>query len=288
MRRKTGRVGINLIIRYEKRWMEKENKKLKKELFKKERIRINRLVNLSQTHDPRIIEWKRKEEEIKQKRKDEIKRKKEEKRRKEEERIRQREEKRRQEEEEKLKRKKEKEEAKKKKKEQDEEVKEKFKRVFLENIKEDKMDKYFVNEIIRKLKIEELDMFADKLTNRDITSGKQVKMELKRIADERKKVNKQMISNKKKEKKISSEMMANKWTEEEMRLLHKGVNKYPAGTHNRWTRIATFIGGRFSENEVVEIARKLKNVSMKGKANSKIKLFTVNQKKTVSKNLCKK
>jgi len=242
---------------------------------------------LSQEYDPRIIEWKRKEEEIKQKRKDEIKRKKEEKRRKEEEKIKQREEKKRKEEEEKQRIKREKEEASKRKKEQDEHIKETFKLVFLENIKEEKMDKYFANEIVRKLKIEELEMMTEKLKSKEIKTGKQVKMELKRIADERKKLSQQKQKEKKKEKKISSELLAKKWTEEEMRLLHKGVNKYPAGTHNRWNRIATFIGGRFSESEVVEIARKLKNVSIKGKKNTKIQLFAVNQKKTVSKKLSK-
>lgn len=262
--------------------MERENKRMKKELFKKERIRLNRLVNLGQQFDPRIIEWRRKEEEIKLKRKEEQRRKKEEKRKREEDKKRAKEEKQKREKEEEERLKREAQEKKEKRKEEEKQIAEKFKEVFLEKIKEEKMDKYFANEIIRKLNAEEIQGFTDKLETGEIKSGKQVKLELKRISEERKsRLNEDKIKEKH-EQKMSSEMLAKKMTEEEMRLLQKGVNKYPSGTHNRWSRIATFIGGRFSEHEVVDIARKLKNVSMKGKTNSKVKLFAVNQKKTVS------
>lgn len=263
--------------------MEKENKKLKKTLFKKERIRLNRLVNLGQQYDPRIIEWRKKEEELKQKKKDEIKKRKEEKRRKIEEQKLKKEEEKKRIEMEKIEKEKALKEQKKQKKEREENAKINFKKIFLEKIKEDKMDKFFADEIIRKLKFEELESFTEKLTSEEIKTGKQVKIELKNISDARKKLSKQKTQNDKNLKKISSEQLAKKWTEDEMRLLHKGVIKYPAGTHNRWKRIATFIGGRFSENEVIEIAKKLKNVSMKGKTKSGIQLFAVNEKKKVSK-----
>ena len=173
-------------------------------------------------------------------------------------------------------------EQKKQKKELKENAKINFKKMFLEKIKEDKMDKYFADEIIRKLKFEELESFTQKLTSEEIKTGKQVKLELKKIADARKNLSKKKLQNDKQKKKISSEQLAKKWTEDEMRLLHKGVNKYPAGTHNRWKRVANFIGGRFSEHEVIEIAKKLKNVSIKGKTKSGIQLFAVNEKKKVS------
>merc|ERR1712160_210609 len=41
--------------RYEKRWMEKQNAKMKKDLYKKERGRIQKLVRHAQKNDPRIL-----------------------------------------------------------------------------------------------------------------------------------------------------------------------------------------------------------------------------------------
>merc|ERR1739847_238213 len=44
--------------REEKRWMERENKKLTKKMKKEENGRLIYLVNLSYKYDPRIINWK--------------------------------------------------------------------------------------------------------------------------------------------------------------------------------------------------------------------------------------
>jgi len=41
--------------RYEKRWMEKQNLRMKKDLYKKERYRIQKLVRHAQMNDPRIL-----------------------------------------------------------------------------------------------------------------------------------------------------------------------------------------------------------------------------------------
>lgn len=48
--------------RYERRYMENENKKLRAKHVKKERARINLLVELSYKYDFRILEEKKKEE----------------------------------------------------------------------------------------------------------------------------------------------------------------------------------------------------------------------------------
>ena len=42
------------------------------------------------------------------------------------------------------------------------------------------------------------------------------------------------------------------WTSEERRLLVKAVKKFPAGTNNRWGRIAEFLGGQHTEQEVIK------------------------------------
>lgn len=58
--------------RWEKRQMEKENKKLKNHLLKKEKIRINKLINRAQRNDPRLINHEKAEREKREKRKAEI------------------------------------------------------------------------------------------------------------------------------------------------------------------------------------------------------------------------
>lgn len=60
--------------RYEKRYMEKENKKLTSKLIKKEKQRIKNLVTLAYQNDPRIIAHHKKIEEEKQKKKEEKRR----------------------------------------------------------------------------------------------------------------------------------------------------------------------------------------------------------------------
>jgi len=53
--------------RYEKRWMENENKKMKKELYKKERVRVQLLVSRAKALDPRVLKKETEEREAKEK-----------------------------------------------------------------------------------------------------------------------------------------------------------------------------------------------------------------------------
>jgi len=49
--------------RYERRYMERENKKLKADKMKKERQRIYKLVENARQSDPRVVKFKKEEEE---------------------------------------------------------------------------------------------------------------------------------------------------------------------------------------------------------------------------------
>jgi hypothetical protein len=51
--------------------MEKENKKMKAPLYKKEKQRINKLVNRAKKRDPRILKWEKEEKEARELRKKE-------------------------------------------------------------------------------------------------------------------------------------------------------------------------------------------------------------------------
>merc|ERR1712125_128302 len=59
--------------REEKRWMQRENKKLTKKMKKEENGRLIYLVNLSYKYDPRIINWKEEQEKEKLRKKAERK-----------------------------------------------------------------------------------------------------------------------------------------------------------------------------------------------------------------------
>lgn len=266
--------------RYEKRWMEKENKRLKKELFKKERIRLNRLVNLAQEFDPRLIAERERIEKEKEARKQEILKRKREKREKRELQERLERERIELEKQKKEKARLEHEKAKKLKKESEAAIKIQFKETFLATIKEPKMDSFYADEVIRKLRPDELKTLFESFKSKKITNPQTFKTHLKQIFESRKlalKAKKQAKLDKEKQKK-----QAVKWTEEESRLLVKGVLKYPAGTHNRWTRVAQFIGGRFDETQVAEYARRLKNVKTKLKNKNRAHVYEVNQKKKVA------
>mmetsp|Transcript_37861 Transcript_37861/g.33882 ORF Transcript_37861/g.33882 Transcript_37861/m.33882 type:complete len:102 (+) Transcript_37861:722-1027(+) len=63
--------------RYERRYMERENKKLKAEQYKKEKNRLFRLVENAKRNDPRLIKIRKEEEEARQKAKLERQQKKE-------------------------------------------------------------------------------------------------------------------------------------------------------------------------------------------------------------------
>merc|ERR1712063_159880 len=59
--------------REEKRWMERQNKKLTKQLKKEEYSRLMAMVELAYKNDPRVARWRKEQEEEKQRKKDERK-----------------------------------------------------------------------------------------------------------------------------------------------------------------------------------------------------------------------
>ena len=271
--------------RYEKRWMEKENKRLKKEMFKNERIRINRLVNFAIDFDPRMIAERERIEKEKEARKQEVlkwkREKREKKEREEREAIERVENKRKQEAQAKI----DKERAALLAKEGQKQIRVRFKEVFLENIKDPKMDSFYADEVVRKLRPDELSKILSLFKDSKITNPEDFKTHLKTIFEHRKSAMKLKKKQKMKEEKAEKLSKQKDWTEQESRLLVKGVLKYPAGTHHRWTRITQFVGGRFSESEVADYARRLKNVKTQIKNKNHVHIYKVNQKKSISKKI---
>lgn len=271
--------------RYEKRWMEKENKRLKKEMFKNERIRINRLVNFAIDFDPRMIAERERIENEKEARKQEVlkwkREKREKKEREEREAIERVENKKKQEAQAKI----DKERAAILAKEGQKQIRVRFKEVFLANIKDQKMDSFYADEVVRKLRPDELSKILSLFEEKKISNPEEFKTYLKGIFEDRKSAIKLKKKQKQKEEKAKKLSKQREWTEDESRMLVKGVLKYPAGTHHRWTRITQFVGGRFSESEVADYARRLKNVKTQIKNKNHVHIYKVNQKKSISKKI---
>ena len=57
------------------------------------------------------------------------------------------------------------------------------------------------------------------------------------------------------------------WTKEELTLLVKGIQRFPAGTQERWAKIQDFLGGRRTEQDVIVMAKELQRT---GGVNNKI------------------
>jgi len=259
--------------RYERRYMEKENKKLREKHNKKERSRIMKLVDLAYKYDPRIKaenekleEEKAKAKKAKQDRIDEerkvirdreleIERKKQEEvdKKKAEERVVQ--------------------EAKDKKKHDFQIEVKKFESLLSEKVKEKKYDIYFAEEFVKKLQQADLES-VNAVLEQSKTQDVAVKCLEKFIADFTKHTvdkKKQESMEREKKKKMEEEeaKKIKEWSPEELSLLAKGVNKYPVGLKNRWKLIAEYMGGRRDIKEVIARAQDTSTLPVLGKAGIK-------------------
>ncbi len=253
--------------RYEKRYMEKENKKVTDKYTKKERARIIKLSELAYKRDPRIKRYKEEEEMEKKRKKQEVKdikdraRKEIEDRVKEQEAIKQREVDRIAEED-------------KQKKGQMQDAQRKRREVIKEFIRlcEEKMpgtkyDRYFCDEYAKKIKkTEDIEEIISKLNTftpgkealdnfEEITMGKEKKAEMERDALRREDEKRRQEETKK----------IHDWTAEELSRLSKGIVKFPSGSTDRWKLIADFVGNR-TQKQVMAKATEISQRFTQGKA----------------------
>ena len=246
--------------RSERRWMEQENRRMKSTLIKAEKVRIAKLVNFGYENDPRIIAYLNKKEEEKLRRRNDKKNQKdilkmEEQARKNEiiktaqdkkdqlemqtkidseEKVR------------KILRKK--------------EVGNEFRDAAKSAITCQKCDNYFLDEVIYKLKEEELLIITLKLKSMEINSLKLLEAEVKFMIELRSRPNAQSNIIQPASKPIQPKL---EWTPQEISLLAKGVIKFPPGIIDRWIRVSAYIGGRFTDNECADRAKLLKTQHIK-------------------------
>ena len=233
--------------RYERRYMEKENKKQGDKHMKKERIRLTKLVDLAYKADPRIRRQKEEEELEKLRKKQEVRDRKAMQRKEIEDRD------------------KAVEEAKQKevdlklgeeKRIKEERLRETLRRK--ESVKQlaivceeripsgCKFDKYWVAEFVKKIKtIEQIDTYVQRLRELNPKgTGEEFKEEIQCIISESQgnfdHLKKQ--AQKLEESKKVEETKKGDWTAEELSLLTKAIVKYPGAIPNRWKVITEFIG----------------------------------------------
>ena len=242
--------------RYERRYMEQQNRRLKAPLLKNEKLRLNKLVNLAYSHDPRIKAMIAKQEEEKLTRKREKQAQKDSKRAEEQARLEKiKEEQRLKEEEIREREQREKDQvlARKQKRRDNEK---RFRHDFKEKVSDPKYDDYYLDEIFSKMHDDDFEPaleFINAVIQLDVSVLDKRLQELKQQRLKGETVTKTVVET------IKEEKPELEWTTQELSLLTKGVAKYPAGTQDRWNRISLYIGGRFSEAQVLEKAKVLKS-----------------------------
>eukprot|EP01017_Pseudomicrothorax_dubius_P016393 TRINITY_DN1860_c0_g1_i2.p1 TRINITY_DN1860_c0_g1~~TRINITY_DN1860_c0_g1_i2.p1 ORF type:complete len:587 (+),score=238.11 TRINITY_DN1860_c0_g1_i2:141-1901(+) len=249
--------------RYERRYMEKENKKKKAQELKKEKQRIFSLAELAQASDPRILAKRREEEEARARIKAEKQAKKDKQKAEIEERIRKEEEEKLAKEREEAERKAREEEARKKEAERQRNLRKEFIRLLEERVKSREFDKFWGQEYVKRISPEEIAALNEILqaAAKDEETVGILRDGVGRL-EKKKEEEKKAEKGKDAQKKVESTMA--KWNEEEVAKFYKAVSKFPVGTKNRWDCIATYIGTR-TANEVIEKAKELSNnSSMRG------------------------
>ncbi|CAE7421552.1 Dnajc2 [Symbiodinium necroappetens] len=255
-------------FREERRWMERQNQRLRKKYLEAERKRIMRLVETAERLDPRI----RAEREAREKKKREEKEKRA-RAKQEEQEAKQREE-----------------EEKKRKAEQEEAERVEKERVLREQRKQNKQVAKTLRQRFKKivqgkctlqqLEIEELQDFcllmdAEKLEDlcihlegiADVKESEAfVRSELcearkRRTDEERQRRERQKLEAKKREEEKATESKeAAPWAADELGLLAKGLQKFPGGMGGRWSLITKMLndsGYPRAEKEVVEKTKEL-------------------------------
>jgi DnaJ family protein C protein 2 len=249
--------------RYEKRWMEKENKKEREKHAKLERKRLIKLAESAYELDPRIREINRKEQEAKEaikKNKQDDKQKK----------YREAEAKAKAEAEAKSKQAEEEKEMAKKLKEEKRLAGQKYRNtvkelatICTENMPGTNYDKFYVDELVKRYpKQEDLDNLI--LTIQAI--GKQPTVEdftnkfreIVETENERKlRLEKEDSAKRAEEERVSKlQQTVKEWTAEEIANLTEGIKRFPPGTVNRWKVVADFVQSK-NQKEVIQKAKEL-------------------------------
>lgn len=246
--------------------MEKENKKMKAPLYKKEKARINRLVTRAKKHDPRIKRFEKEEKEARAKRlKEKAERQKVE-QAKRDALIKIREDERQAKLDAAQAKVQAREDAKKKKFADRANRKKIICDLLAEKVKLAQYSPQFMKLFLVKIQNVEYDEMKA-LLERDDLELEEMQKEFKALMT-RIKNRQRGITNtpapKVEEKKTEVKDLLKDWSQEEITLLTKAFGKWPAGASKRWENITEYIGGKKKQSEVIQMAKKLSIQNMKG------------------------
>jgi len=253
-------------FREERRWMERQNQRVRKKYVEAERRRIMRLAETAEKFDPRIRAEREERENKKREEKERRARAKqeelEEKQKKEEEkRLRLEQEQAEEAEKERVLR-----EQKKAKTQVAKTLRQRFKKSVQAQCKLDKMELEDLQDLCLSLEVEGLQELCELLEAKSAgdESDTFVRQELseakRRKAEEQERQERQRQEARKQEKKSSDSKESAPWTTEELGLLAKGLQKFPGGMGGRWNLITKFLndnGHVRTEKEVVEKTKEL-------------------------------
>eukprot|EP00727_Mastigamoeba_balamuthi_P011839 m51a1_g7278 putative myb domain-containing protein (631) ;mRNA; r:5111-7480 len=242
--------------REEKRWMQRQNDKMKSKLKKEESARVRRLVDLAYRKDPRIAKHERDIQRAKEQRKQERH---EEQLRKEEKELQRRERLQKQE----LSR-----EALEKKKLEDEikhanALRAKLRAVAKACGEAAQALGLPVAEqcevLCSHMTVPQLDQIVQKLAKvQGEAAAKLIVERAQAILDDEARKRKETEEKALKEKEEKLKASSRPWTVDELALLSKAIQRFPGGCHERWQKISAFIGTRSME-EVIEKHKTLKS-----------------------------
>eukprot|EP00301_Raphidiophrys_heterophryoidea_P020666 c529_g1_i1.p1 GENE.c529_g1_i1~~c529_g1_i1.p1 ORF type:complete len:690 (-),score=164.42 c529_g1_i1:398-2260(-) len=261
-------------FREEKRWMERENDKVRKKKKAAEREKIRKLVELSQRLDPRIIGHKQatlkaKEEAlaIKQAKQEENRKRQAEERRKTEE------EKKKREEEEQARLKEEK-ILRDREKNRQQKIRSRFRKACAAHPSVGAHDEVLVHieHILVIATIDDLESLMNGLEDHSNAQAEEAfRVILARATSKQKAGEVPVVMQKQKLKPVQQptaveesvvtsapEKLIATWTDEELARLTKAVLKFPVGTQERWAKISSYVETR-SADEVMEMVKTLKN-----------------------------
>lgn len=239
--------------RYERRYMERENKRMKADKFKEEHARIRKLVNAAYAHDPRVQTHLREQEEAREQQRAARRKEKEAKIEAEKARIdaakaaeaQAAEEARLQKEE----------EARRAAdaKQHRRNLEKKLRVEFLEQLGSKKHDNFYLDELLPKLKPEGVAEILTSLEAREFADIDQFESRFNSLVSGYKKEAETQA------KKTQTTQQGVEWSKEQLSQLAKGVIKFPPGTQARWERIAKFLGNEFTELQVAAKAAEIKS-----------------------------
>lgn len=259
--------------RDERRWMQQENERKRKKLKKAENERIRNLVERAQRNDPRVIrirEKKRLDAEEKKRLRKEKEKQEEERKRLEEKRKQEEEEKRRQEE---IEKKKDARVQRKKENRFRRKTKARLEEILTSSKEGVTIDEDDVAYLCDRVSILELERIVESDQDTKILklATDMIHVEKQKDLIEKRKIEAEAIAAKEKrdaEAQAKIERSRMEWSEQEIKLLVKGLKKYPGGTRQRWKKIADVVNTKcVVERTPKDCIRKSQNLdSMKSKS----------------------